>query len=111
MGITQIGGAHQALGTLWHLLRPQPLEGLGLQVTIHRGHALQVVLCPFLIAGLHIVIFQVGAQQAMGGEDTGGQRDDDGRDVEQLGEAAGMQRPSTAEGDQCELAGVVAASD
>ena len=57
----------------------------------------------------HLVDADVGEQQAERGEDPGVGRNDHLRDAERAGERGGVQAAGTAEGEQREAAGVVAA--
>ncbi len=55
------------------------------------------------------VLDHVGEQHAEGGEDAGVLGDEDGGDVERVGEGAGVEAAGAAEGEQGEVAGIVAA--
>ncbi len=55
-----------------------------------------------------VVLDDVGEQHAERGEDAGVLRDENGRDVERVGEVACMQAAGAAEGEQCEVARIEA---
>src|SRR5713226_4052476 len=114
--VAEVGGALEALPVARHLLAVEPGARPRLEpgpCGLERPDVAAVRGGPALGRpdGPHERRADVGIEEPPRREHAGPQRDDDRRDVEQLGEPAGVERAGTAEGDQREAARIVAPPD
>ncbi len=82
-----------------------------LELAEHARHSCGVEGAGLLQAGARELGLEVGDEQPERGEHAGTRRHDDGAHAEQAGERGAVQRTGTAEGEQREVARVVAALD